>query len=57
MVISFSAAHVVDAVQKRKGKIRLYDGTVYTATCLGKNSIADYGLMKIEPDKKLVFQS
>ncbi|MDO5979503.1 trypsin-like peptidase domain-containing protein [Flavivirga spongiicola] len=50
-----SAAHVVAAVEKRKGKIRLYDGTVYTATCLGKNKIADYGLMKIESDKKFIF--
>ena len=50
-----TAAHVVDAVGGKKAKVRLYDGTVYTAVCMGKENTSDYGLMKIEPTKKLIF--
>lgn len=49
-----TAAHVIDAVEKNF-KVRLHDGSQYLAVCLGKDYTADYGLMKIEPLKKLVF--
>ena len=42
-----TAAHVVDAVGGKKAKVRLYDGTVYTAVCMGKENTSDYGLMKL----------
>ena len=50
-----TAAHVIDAIGDVEGEVRLHDGSVYNAKCLGKDVAKDYGLMKIEPTKKLVF--
>jgi serine protease Do len=50
-----TAAHVMDAVGGVEAKVKLHDGSVYTAICLGKDDKKDYGLMKINPTKKLEY--
>ncbi|MCK0130877.1 trypsin-like peptidase domain-containing protein [Flavobacteriaceae bacterium F08102] len=50
-----TAKHVIDAVGGKTATIQLHDGSTYTATCLGWDNIGDYGLMKIEPTKKLAY--
>ncbi len=50
-----TAAHVIDAVGGEDVEVRLHDGSVYTAQCLGKSELGDYGLMKIEPKRKLAY--
>ncbi|GEM_PF-4527967 len=50
-----TAAHVMDAVGGEETEVRLHDGSTYTAKCLGKDDLGDYGLMKIQTSKKLPY--
>lgn len=50
-----TAAHVMDAAGGIEAKVRLHDGSIYNAVCLGKDLEKDYGLMKINPAKKLPY--
>ncbi|MEO9851434.1 MAG: trypsin-like peptidase domain-containing protein [Reichenbachiella sp.] len=50
-----TAAHVIAALEGKDSEIRLNDGTKVTATCLGKNTNADYGLLKIKEKGKWVY--